>query len=1004
MFNRWKIGTKISASFALGLSIFAAIGIISFRNTQQLIAASAHERHTHQVLAKLNEVLASLKDAEAGQRSYLLTNEARYMEPYDQAIATLNQRLAQLRQLTADNAKQQTNLDQLEPLVAQKLTELKAAVQLRQTQGAEAALKVVRSDGSGRLMDRARTVAGRMEAEERGLLQARSQSTKQLSDQTLSSILVGVPLGFALLMTIGILLNRHISNPLWRVTQAIQDVSDGDFTDKLKADDRADEIGILTRNFNQMLSSLRQTSQHNIEQTWLKSNLADIVQMLQGQRNLEQVANLLLSKLAMLINAHQGVFYFIDTTEKPLLKRFGIYAHQTDFPETFEFGEGLIGQCAIDKKPILIHSVQSDQLRVHSGLTAAAPISVAIFPILLESEVTAVLELSSLNTFSEVHLALLQEVCANVGVVLKAIVADIQTQALLHETQELAEELQRQQEEIQQSNEELEQVNQDLEHRTHLLEVRKFEVEQKNLELEEARQILEENATQLALSSKYKSEFLANMSHELRTPLNSLLILARILSDNVEGNLTGKQVEYSRAIYSSGSDLLDLINDILDLAKVEAGMMTIEIYSVLFKDLQRDLEQTFRQIATQKRLGFTIALDPTLPSVIATDAKRLQQILKNLLANALKFTERGSVSLSIAPSNDQTIQFTVKDTGIGIASENRELIFEAFQQVDGTTNRKYGGTGLGLSISRELAQRLGGRIELTSAVGQGSTFTLSLPQQQIVPEPIVAPTSVDSDSKKLLIVEDDKIQAQTLMNLMQDSDLSSTAAGTGAAALAALKSQSFDCVIVDLGLPDINGQELVQQIRRDRALVNLPIIVHTCRALTAQEETTLKQFAQTIIVKDARSPERLLRETAQLLHLQNPAEPLPKSDPVLAGKTILIVDDDMRNIFALTSLLEGYQMQILFAEDGRAGLNVLNQHPEINLVLMDMMMPEMDGYEATRAIRAEERWKELPILALTAKAMQRDREQCIEAGASDYITKPVDTEQLLSLLRVWLYR
>jgi signal transduction histidine kinase/CHASE3 domain sensor protein/DNA-binding response OmpR family regulator len=1002
MFNRWKIGTKIGASFAFGLSIFAAIGVLSYRNTQQLVAASSHERHTYQALAELNQVLAALKDAETGQRGYLLTNETRYLEPYNQAIATMNQRLAQLRRLTAGNAKQQTNLDQLEPLVAQKLAELKTTIELRQTRGAEAALKVVRSNEGKRLMDQTRLLAGRIEAEEQGLLQARSQAAKQFSDQTLNSILFGVPLGFVLLAAVGILLNRHISNPLWRVTQAIQSAADGDFSSKLEVRSRADEIGMLAQNFNQMLSNLHQTTQHNTEQTWLKSNLAEIGLTLQGQRSLEQVATLVLSKLAGLVNAHQGVFYSVVATEHPILKRFGSYAHQTDFPETFEFGEGLIGQCAIDKKPILINALQSEQLRVQSGLTSTTPASIAILPILLESEIVAVLELSSLNSFSEVQLALLQEVCATVGVVLKAIAADLQTQDLLRQTQEQAEELQHQQEEIQQANEELEQVNQDLEHRTHLLEIQKSEVEQKNLELEEARQILEENSAQLALSSKYKSEFLANMSHELRTPLNSLLILAQILSENAEGNLTDKQVEYSRTIYSSGSDLLDLINDILDLAKVEAGMMAIEIYPFTFRDLQRDLEQIFRQLAIQKRLSFTIALDPNLPAAIATDAKRLQQILKNLLANAFKFTERGSVTLSITPTDNEMIQFTVTDTGIGIASEDRELIFEAFQQADGTTNRKYGGTGLGLSISRELAQRLGGRIEFTSQLGQGSSFTLSLPQ--LVTEPPVAPKSVKSDSKKLLIVEDDEIQAQTLMNLMQDSDVKSTATGSGKAALAALESQSFDCVVMDLGLPDINGQELMQQIRRDRALVNLPIIVHTCRALTAEEETSIKQFAQTIIVKDARSLERLLNETAQFLHRPKPRENPPQSDPVLAGKTILLVDDDMRNIFALTSLLEGYQMQVLFAEDGREGLNMLNQHPEIDLVLMDIMMPEMDGYETTRAIRAEERWKDLPILALTAKAMQSDREKCIEAGASDYIAKPVDTEQLLSLLRVWLYR
>ncbi|MBW4505015.1 MAG: response regulator [Scytonematopsis contorta HA4267-MV1] len=857
------------------------------------------------------------------------------------------------------------------------------------------------------------------------------------------------------------------------------------------------------------------------------------------------------------------------------------YQQRKNLANQFRLGEGLVGQCAFEKERILLTQVPNDYIRISSGLGEASPVNIVVLPILYEKQVTGVIELASFANFSELHLNFLEKVCETIGIILNSISSNILTQKLLKDSQTLAEELQsrqveltqsnesleesqkrlkQQQEELKQSNEELQQLNEELEEKAELLETRHREVENKNQEIEKSRQNLEEKAAQLAQASKYKSEFLANMSHELRTPLNSLLILAKLLSDNPEANLTEKQIEYSRTIHSSGTDLLLLINDILDLAKIESGTLAVDIDQILFVDLYSYFDRNFSQIAKNKNINFTIQIDEKLPPAITTDAKRLQQILNNLLANAFKFTERGGVSLQIGITPENMISFAVSDTGIGIATEKQQIIFEAFQQADGSTSRKYGGTGLGLSISRELAQLLGGKIELTSQAGQGSIFTLYLPYSSslsssssppppLPPSPLPTPHSplqvpqeipddreviqpgepilliiedddkfarillemarqqgfrgivslrgkqglelaqryqpnaitldiqmpemdgwtvldrlkrdpntrhipvhifsvddrrqrglqlgafaylqkpiskdaltetltdikgfIERKVKNLLVIEDDITQAQSIIELIGEGDVQTYSAGSGQEALSMLQSKQFDCIVLDLGLPDMKGFELIEEIKQNPNLVKIPIIVYTGKDLSRQEETQLRRLAETIIIKDVRSPERLLDETALFLHRVQANLPQPKrqiledlrqTDPVLAGKKVLIIDDDVRNIFALTSLLESYQIQVLFAENGSDGIEALQANPDINLVLMDVMMPEMDGYETTRRIRQGQQFSSLPIIALTAKAMQGDREKCIEAGASDYITKPVDNEQLLSLLRVWLYR
>ncbi|MEH2111251.1 response regulator [Nostoc sp.] len=1209
MLNRLRIGTKIGISFALSLATLTTIGLISYQSTNELIATSRKESHTYQVLSQLEDLNLQLTNAETGQRGYIITGEQRYLEPYNSAIQVINQKVREIQRLTVDNPNQQNRLDILQPLLNERMAVMKNVIELRQTQGLEASQKAILTDQGKQLMDNIQKVIQAMKNEENALLKQRTQKAQAAGQQTLASIVYSIPLFSLLLALIGFALTRHISAPLKQVSDLAEKMADGDLSVSLPDSDRLDEIGVLTRTFNQMIVNLRNTTQRNEEQNWLKSNLAEFTQMLQGQRNLESVARMILSNLAPLVGASQGVFYAMDSIDdQPVLKLLSSYAYQErkNLANQFRLGEGLVGQCALEKQRILLTEVPHDYIRINSGLGEAPPLNIIVLPILFEAEVNAVIELATFGPFNQLHLTFLEQLSENFGVFLNNIASQVQTQQLLEESVALTEELQTQQEELQQSNqrleeqaheleesqflvkqsnEELQQLNEELEEKAELLEIQNQEVARKNQEVEGARQSLEEKAEQLALSSKYKSEFLANMSHELRTPLNSLLILARLLADNSLKNLTDKQVEYSRTIYSAGNDLLELINDILDLAKIESGTMSLDIEQIALVDLETSLEQTFRQVAHNKELSFTIELDENLPPTIYNDSKRLQQVLKNLLANAFKFTEQGSVKLQIAQVDNSMIAFAVSDTGIGIPAEKQKIIFEAFQQADGTTSRKYGGTGLGLSISRELAQLLGGRIEIVSEAGQGSTFTLFLPRRQEKknsqntltippPEPTTSirtastikdvpmvekrPALIDTSSsakvltilpseipddreiiqpgdrtlliiedddkfarilldmarqqgfktivalqskqglalaeqfkpnaimldihmpemdgwtvldrlkhkpdtrhipvhilsvderqqrglnlgaitylqkpvspealtqvlteikgfierqvKNLLIVEDDPVQAQSIIELIGNGDVQSTAVGTGAEALSILRSHHFDCMVLDLGLPDMSGFALIEQIKLEPRLLKLPIIVYTGKELSRQEETQLRGLAETIIIKNVRSPERLLDETALFLHRVQANLPPPKrqileqlhqNDPVLANRKILIVDDDLRNIFALTSFLESYQMQVLFAENGRDGIEKLQTNPDINIVLMDIMMPEMDGYETTRAIRQQQQFRSLPIIALTAKAMPGDKEKCIEAGASDYITKPVDTEQLLSLLRVWLYR
>jgi HAMP domain-containing protein/CheY-like chemotaxis protein/signal transduction histidine kinase len=1023
-----------------------------------------------------------------------------------------------------------------------------------------------------------------------------------------------------------------MANSLTAQVRAIKDVAtavtEGDLTRTVTVEAKG-ELDELKRSVNQMISNLKETTERNQEQDWLKTNLAKFSRMMQGQRDLESVSRLIMSDLTPLVGAHHGAFFLSDGDGgggDASLRLIASYAYKErkSVANRFRPGEGLVGQAALEKKPILLTGVPDDYIRITSGLGEAPPRNIMVLPILFEGEVKAVVELASFLPFSQIHQVFLDQLAESVGVVLNMITANMRTEELLQQSQNLtqelqsqSQELQTQQEELRRTNteleqqartlkaseealrdqqEELQQVNEELEEKAALLAEQNRKVEQKNREVEAARRELEEKAKQLEVSTKYKSEFLANMSHELRTPLNSLLILAKLLTDNKDGNLSEKQVEYAHTILASGTDLLNLINDVLDLSKVEAGKMDINAGDVLLADVVNFVERSFRPVADQKGLELAMDVDPELPKAVFTDGQRLQQVLKNLLSNAFKFTEEGGITLTIRKAEkgrrfghpalneaDVVVAFAVTDTGIGVPADKQRLIFEAFQQADGTTSRKFGGTGLGLSISREIARLLGGEIRVESSEGRGSTFTLFIPltwpgdpeggdhgekdlpsgggtmtmlpprrpsgggeappsperrryprdpsevgihddRAQVQPgdrvvlivendphfarilldmgrekgfKAVVAmdgeqalelvreyrpdaltldidlpgidgwtvldrlkhapetrhipvhilsgagqrqrglrqgavnylekpiskenldaafdriSTFLEEGVKRLLVVEDDPTQRQSIIELIGEGDVEITAVGSAEDAMERLRETRFDCMVLDLGLTGEDGYNLLERVKSTPEMQDIPIIIYTGKDLSQAEETRLRRYAETIIIKDAKSPERLLDETALFLHRvesnlpddkRRMLEQLHKSDSVFDGKKIMIVDDDVRNIFSLTSVLEQQGMVVVFAENGRDAIRTLQEQPGIDLVLMDVMMPEMDGYETTRAIREMPEFTNLPIISLTAKAMKGDREKSIAAGASDYITKPVDVDQLLSLMRVWLYR
>jgi signal transduction histidine kinase/response regulator RpfG family c-di-GMP phosphodiesterase len=696
----------------------------------------------------------------------------------------------------------------------------------------------------------------------------------------------------------------------------------------------------------------------------------------------------------------------------------------------------------------MLKDAPPDFIRIGSGLGHARPANVNILPALFEDEVKAVIELASFSEFNETHHSFLDQLMESIGIVLNTIAATMRTEGLLKQSQLLTQELQARQTELTTKQEELHATNEELQEKAQLLENEKKQVEAKNLEIEMARRAVEEKAEQLSLTSKYKSEFLANMSHELRTPLNSLLILSKLLSDNPQGNLNDKQVEFAKTIHGAGSDLLSLINDILDLSKIESGTVTIEVGEMPMMTLKQHMERTFRQLAADKGLEFNVDFDPELPAAIHTDEKLLQQIVLNLLSNAFKFTAQGEVTLDVhtatsgwSPNHpvlrnaETAIEIAVTDTGIGIPDDKQKLIFEAFQQADGTTSRKYGGTGLGLSISREIARLLGGELQVRSKPGEGSTFTLFVPLEAasadqvgtsiaryentgaVVPTSIAAEIDVSDDRDDLgnspfvLIIEDDATFASILLDLARDAGLKGVVSTAGSGSLAMARKLQPNAITLDLGLSDIDGFVLLDLLKHDPETAHVPIHVIS-GADRSEAAMNLGALGVTEKPADQQELAKVFRELLQKTKKRpkrrsaaNKSEAAQAREvPELAGTRVLIVDDDIRNIFSLTSVLESYDVEVLHAERGKEGIRILERDGHIDVALIDIMMPEMDGYETMRQIRRRRELADLPLIAVTAKAMKGDRQKCLDAGASDYIAKPVDIDLLLALLRVWIAR
>ncbi|GAB2923651.1 HAMP domain-containing protein [Streptomyces heilongjiangensis] len=860
---------------------------------------------------------------------------------------------------------------------------------------------------------------------------------------------------------------NELAGNLTRQVRAIAEVAsavaEGDLTRSITVE-ASGEVAELKDNINSMVESLRETTRANQEQDWLKTNLARISGLMQGHRELPVVAELVMDELAPLVSAQYGAFYLAeDTARGPELRLVGSYGYpdDSDRPDRIPVGRSLVGQAARNRRPIGVEELPPGYVTISSGLGQAVPSALMVLPIVVEDQVLGVIELGSVTRFTQIHQDFLAQLMPTIGVNLNTIVANARTDELLDESQRLTAELQSRSAELQVQQDELQRSNAELEEKASLLASQNRDIEAKNLEIEQARQELETRAQELALASKYKSEFLANMSHELRTPLNSLLILAQLLAQNPSRNLTPKQVEYAGIIHSAGSDLLQLINDILDLSKVEAGKMDVTPERVPLRKLLEYVEATFRPMTTQKSLDFTVATAPGTPADLLTDDSRLRQILRNLLSNAVKFTEQGGVELRIEPAADRevpvgvlrggpVVAFRVKDTGIGIPHQQLEAIFGAFQQADGTTSRKYGGTGLGLSITREIAHLLGGAVTVDSTPGQGSTFTLYLPVARADFEDVLAggarsveqsdtaelppatrPDTAPSVSperrrRRLLVVEERPRGLLTLVAERAVADIAPdpddplgaidiiTAVGAQEAA-STLAADPCHCVVLELGMPDGEGARLLEAMEGDSALASVPVLVHTGHRVDLAHEQTLRSRAESRPLDFLSSLDELRERITLHLSAEEPGDVLslvrgedlqrPAAevvDDAFLGRTVLVVDDDARNLFALSGVLELHGFQVLHADNGRKGIEMLLAHPDISLVLMDVMMPEMDGYTATAEIRAMDRYAELPIIAVTAKAMPGDQEKSLASGANDYVTKPVDTNDLIGRVRRWL--
>ncbi|MGA8705657.1 MAG: response regulator [Steroidobacteraceae bacterium] len=1140
--------TATLIGFWIAIAAIVVMAVLSYSALQNNLGNAQRVTRTLRLVEQLQALLSTIKDAETGQRGFLLTGDEAYLEPYTNAKAALAGEIAAAEDLVSADPEQRRRLQGLEQLCTDKMAELAQTVALRRRNDTAGAMAILRTDRGKDLMDRIRTMVAEMLAEERRALAARQQ--QWLSDSRLSSwATVG---GSLLLLTFILLAAKRTAR-----------------------DHRARQI-----------------------QSWVRTGHAGLSERIQGEQRLDILGPQVLDYLAHYLNAQAGSMYLAEPDGQ--FRRIAAYA-LADGSELAQLrpGDGLLGQAAGENQPLHVRNVPPGYLAIGSSLGSAAAAELLVAPASVDGMVQAVMEFGFFRQLEDADLELLSRVSEILAVAVRSSRDRSRLEELLEETQRQGEELQTQQEELRVSNEELEVQANSLKESQLQLQNQQAELEQTNAQLEEQSQTLEQQrddlqrvqldlqqrATELERANQYKSEFLANMSHELRTPLNSALILAKILSDNKSGNLSEDQVRFARTISSAGNDLLAIINDVLDLSKVEAGKVDLSAAWVQVPAAVEQIARSFQPLAQQRGLAFRVDVSADAPQEIFTDAQRLGQILKNLLSNAVKFTERGEIAITVSAVDSARLAFAVRDTGIGISPHQQGIIFEAFRQADGSTHRKYGGTGLGLTISRDLARLLGGEIEVISQPAKGSTFTLTLPveyrpataatpasgfaappAESVRPGTVAATASrlrpvpsgtlasaavaplgaatleddrerlkadgrlvliVEDDSafatilrdlihemgfqcvitqtaregaaaaalyrpkavlldmnlpdqsglsvldqlkhdpqtrhipvhvvsvadyshealamgaigyalkpvrreqleqalkrleakfsqdiRNLLIVEDDPRQRESISQLLANGSVLITAVGSAAEALSQLKVTTFDCMVLDLNLPDLSGYDLLQQMTEQDELAFPPVIVYTGRALSRDEEQSLHRFSKSIIIKDARSPERLLDEVTLFLHQVESQLPEERRrmlqlardrDATLEGRQILVVEDDVRNIFALTSLLEPKGVSVRIARNGREALAELDSAAspaeQVDLVLMDIMMPEMDGFTAMREIRKRSEWRKLPIIALTAKAMKDDQEKCLAAGANDYIAKPLDVEKLLSLIRVWM--
>ncbi len=1077
---------NVLVGFGFSLLLLIVSSLASYISIRNLLSSAELVETTNARIQALEQINRLLLEAESGQRGYLLVNDPALLRPLRDNLTQIRSELTEMKELLIANGNQQqlANVNELEDTIEVRIETLNQGVRLKeQGQFPDSALLAQ----GNRFMESARKILLRIEQLEEEKLVQRTQRMQRFSDYT--PVLIVAAALIALLITIVFytriirdfrsraalheelrLKNIETDRRLSIIQDIANRISAGDFTAKV-SDEGHDLLGNLAVILNKMGASLEESFRKVSAKEWLQSGIVGLNNKMLGEQHLDVLAHHILRFVADYTDSCVGALYLVNSSDNLILS--GKFALSNKVPAKLNLGEGVVGQCALQKKMIRLDDISAEDFSVSLAVGNLKPSAVVAIPLLHEGKVKGVMELGTLKTYDDNHIHFFDSLSWQTGIVINSAQSHWRLQELLEETQAQSEELQSQHTELENINEELKSQSQKLQVSEEELRAQQEELMHINTELEERSTLLEERnhliedrnreiqvkAGELAESTRYKSEFLANMSHELRTPLNSILLLSRLMTENNQQNLSADQIEYARVIQSSGQGLLILIDDILDLSKIEAGKMEVNYEQTSVQEILNDIRSLFSAVANEKGLELGINAADNVPRQFETDRIRVTQILRNLISNAMKFTEQGYVRLQVSVARERSgmLVFSVKDTGVGIPSEKQQLIFEAFRQADGSTRREYGGTGLGLSISRELAHLLGGELELESEPGKGSDFRLIIPVarpggggaadhtapapqaggQQPDDRPVKLHSSppgnvlitedntpdkmsrvlhriedvLSKEPKKVLIVEENTKHARALSYFLENFDIDAGILQNVEDSVAALLAREQVCVILDIsaaGNGDLYG--VLEKVKATQGLELLPVIVFTGKHLSKTEESRLKQYAHSIVLKTAHSYQRILDEVSLFLHLAGnisrkagSAYHMGSISEVLRDKEVLIADDDVRNIFSLSKVLEGAGMKVISATDGGEALQQLKDHPAVDVILMDMMMPEMDGYEAMRRIRMMAGFSKIPIIAVTARAMVGDREKCVKAGASDYITKPIDKDQLLSLLRVWLY-